>query len=310
MGDTVYAIGNPKGFEGTFTKGMVTALRDASKLIQIDAPISPGSSGGPILNSEGKLVGIANSSVTSGQNLNFATPSNILSLLYDGYGPYSVDVIGALAIPTLEYEHLKGPVRSFLESSAQVDRSPSGEQLVGPDIPKRKEVFNELGRPIEIDHFKAGLRNGTTLLTFDARGLKEKVALVEQDGTRSEESIEPKIRVVISAGANSYSYSYRTWDTENNEWDRRRADARGNEIEYECPARAEKAVSIFDSEGRELETTFYRHGELWFTSKFSYEEDSRGNWTKKSEYTWTVGSAGQGYVLVIIYKRTFEYFGD
>src|SRR5271157_163395 len=168
---------------------MVTALREPDKLIQIDAPISPGSSGGPVLNSKGKLVGVATSSVIGGQNLNFATPSSLLYSLFEG--SYPVEVIGALAIPQLEYEHLKGPVRSYLESSAQVTQSPRGEELVGPDIPRIKEVFNEMSQLVEIDHFKAGVPNGKTILSFDSHGLKEKVTYAQLDGTREEHAIAP-----------------------------------------------------------------------------------------------------------------------
>ena len=51
VGETVYAVGNPRGLEGTFSQGIVSGIRDITsndRLIQITAPISPGSSGGPV----------------------------------------------------------------------------------------------------------------------------------------------------------------------------------------------------------------------------------------------------------------------
>lgn len=80
VGDKLFVIGNPQGLEGTFTEGIVSAVRDLSggKLLQISAPISAGSSGGPVLNESGIVVGVAVASVTSGQNLNFAIPSRYL----------------------------------------------------------------------------------------------------------------------------------------------------------------------------------------------------------------------------------------
>ena len=83
IGEKIYAIGNPKGFNGTFSEGIVSGIRDltTNKILQITAPISPGSSGGPVLNSNGKVAGIAFASYSEGQNLNFAIPVKYLSSL-------------------------------------------------------------------------------------------------------------------------------------------------------------------------------------------------------------------------------------
>jgi len=83
VGDEVFAVGNPKGLEGTFSKGIISAIRkiEEDTLLQITAPISPGSSGGPILNSEGNVIGISVATFKGGQNLNFAIPVSYLSNL-------------------------------------------------------------------------------------------------------------------------------------------------------------------------------------------------------------------------------------
>lgn len=73
IGEEVYALGNPEGFEGTFSQGIVSALR-GSDYIQITAAISHGSSGGPVLNANGQVIGVAASTIEEGQNLNFAIP--------------------------------------------------------------------------------------------------------------------------------------------------------------------------------------------------------------------------------------------
>jgi S1-C subfamily serine protease len=77
VGDRVYAVGNPLGLEGTFTQGIVSGIRHSKTdaFLQISAPISPGSSGGPVLNSKGQVIGVATSTFKGGQNLNFAVPS-------------------------------------------------------------------------------------------------------------------------------------------------------------------------------------------------------------------------------------------
>ncbi len=78
VGERVVAIGNPKGLENTVSDGLVSALRDMSgtKLIQISAPISSGSSGGALFNMNGEVIGITSSSFDEGQNLNFAVAIN------------------------------------------------------------------------------------------------------------------------------------------------------------------------------------------------------------------------------------------
>jgi hypothetical protein len=83
IGERIYAIGNPKGLAGSISEGIVSGIRDMAdkKLIQITAPISPGSSGGPVLNNKGEVIGVAVGTLNSGQNLNFAVPSSKIKLL-------------------------------------------------------------------------------------------------------------------------------------------------------------------------------------------------------------------------------------
>lgn len=83
VGETVFAAGNPRGLEGTFSAGIISAVRDlgANGILQITAPISPGSSGGPIADETGAVLGIAVATYKGGQNLNFAIPSKALSKL-------------------------------------------------------------------------------------------------------------------------------------------------------------------------------------------------------------------------------------
>ncbi|TYP00353.1 trypsin-like peptidase [Geothermobacter ehrlichii] len=89
VGEIVYAVGNPQGLEGTFSQGIVSSIREigADKLLQITAPISPGSSGGPVLNGKGEVIGVSVATFKGGQNLNFAIPSNYLKSLLEKVGP-------------------------------------------------------------------------------------------------------------------------------------------------------------------------------------------------------------------------------
>ena len=76
IGETVYAVGNPIGFKGTFSEGLISGIRimEGMRKIQFTAPISSGSSGGPLVNARGEVVGITSQTLTTAQNLNFAVP--------------------------------------------------------------------------------------------------------------------------------------------------------------------------------------------------------------------------------------------
>ncbi len=74
-GQRIITIGNPMGLEKTISDGLISALRGIHgvvQVIQISAPISPGSSGGPLLNMRGHVIGVTSAMVLEGQNLNFA----------------------------------------------------------------------------------------------------------------------------------------------------------------------------------------------------------------------------------------------
>jgi hypothetical protein len=83
VGDRVYVVGNPLGLEGTFSEGIISGVRqvDLDSILQMTAPISPGSSGGPVMNASGAVVGIAVATFRNGQNLNLAVPVSYLSRL-------------------------------------------------------------------------------------------------------------------------------------------------------------------------------------------------------------------------------------
>lgn len=86
IGTTVYVAGNPKGLEGTFSDGLISRLGEGNeKRLQMTAPISPGSSGGPVLNNRGEVIGVsfAGHCALDAQNLNFAIPSNYLKRLVE-----------------------------------------------------------------------------------------------------------------------------------------------------------------------------------------------------------------------------------
>lgn len=81
VGVRVYAIGSPLGLSATISEGLVSGVRAANgvKLLQTTAAISAGSSGGPLLNSDGAVVGVTTAYLEKGQNLNFAVSATHLA---------------------------------------------------------------------------------------------------------------------------------------------------------------------------------------------------------------------------------------
>ena len=81
VGQKVLAIGNPFGFAGTLTQGIVSRIDYAKNKIQTDAAINPGNSGGPIVNTTGDVIGISQSIYNPDNNksnigIGFAIPIN------------------------------------------------------------------------------------------------------------------------------------------------------------------------------------------------------------------------------------------
>ncbi|MRR39229.1 serine protease, partial [bacterium] len=121
-GTTIYAIGNPAGLERSISAGIVSGVRNfrGRQLLQISAPISPGSSGGPILNDSGEVVGVAVGILEKGQNLNFAVPAALVRGLLRGERTPGVDTDAVLEeVAALRREQLKGDFSSEPASTWQ-----------------------------------------------------------------------------------------------------------------------------------------------------------------------------------------------
>jgi S1-C subfamily serine protease len=88
VGEPVLAVGSPLGLQGTVTTGVVSSLRDdpgggGFKVLQTDASVNPGNSGGPLVNRQAEVIGIITFKIRGSENLNFAIPINYLRGLVD-----------------------------------------------------------------------------------------------------------------------------------------------------------------------------------------------------------------------------------
>ncbi len=99
MGERVYAIGNPIGYEfqRTVTSGIISGVNRTIKieeeerssyledLIQTDATINPGNSGGPLINADGEVIGVNSIKITSAEGIGFASPINLIKPILQSY---------------------------------------------------------------------------------------------------------------------------------------------------------------------------------------------------------------------------------
>src|SRR6266849_3239711 len=88
VGEPVLAVGSPLGLQGTVTTGVVSSLREdptggGFKVLQTDASVNPGNSGGPLVNRQAEVIGIVTFKIRGGENLNFSIPINYLRGLAD-----------------------------------------------------------------------------------------------------------------------------------------------------------------------------------------------------------------------------------
>jgi hypothetical protein len=129
-GDSVVAIGHPLGLEDTVSNGLVSAVRKLDKgltVLQISAPIAPGSSGGPIFNDHGEVIGVATAIMLGGQNINFGVPVSYLKELLKRPAAVNLETFAAATaernapadarrnVPTLPVRILEGCSRSNID---------------------------------------------------------------------------------------------------------------------------------------------------------------------------------------------------
>jgi 2-alkenal reductase len=182
VGQSVIAIGNPFGLEGTLTRGVVSALGrtiptntaySIPQAIQTDAAINPGNSGGPLLNLSGEVIGVnaqIETSGTSGSNLGvgFAIPVSIMQRVipalietgqYDwswlGVSGYTVDpsLVKAMNLPVEQGAYV---------STVTADGPAEAAGLIGTT-----ETITQDGRSVEIGGDVITTVDGQPVKTFD-----------------------------------------------------------------------------------------------------------------------------------------------
>lgn len=94
IGETVFAIGNPLGLERTVTEGVLSQTHrnfGGILYLQVDAPVNPGNSGGPLFNARGQVLGVINMGVPTMEGLNFAIPARHVKYMLDHIDAFAYD---------------------------------------------------------------------------------------------------------------------------------------------------------------------------------------------------------------------------
>lgn len=162
VGQKVYTIGSPMGLENTMSEGIISGLRTLgkfkNKFIQITASLSPGSSGGAVLNSLGELIGISSRALEEGENLNFAIPIKevmkvnsgvvtnkktleAMNYFYIGYNEYGSG----------KYEESIDNYTKYIEISTIDPKVYNYRGLAYTELKKYKEAIADFTKAIKLD---------------------------------------------------------------------------------------------------------------------------------------------------------------
>jgi S1-C subfamily serine protease len=160
VGQLVIAIGNPLGFEASVTAGVISALgrsmhaqsgRLIDNIIQTDAALNPGNSGGPLVNSAGEVVGVNTAMIRPAQGICFAIASNTARF-----------------------------VAGWLIKEGKIRRSYIG--VAGQNVPIHRRIVRFYGLPLETGVLvvsveknspaeRSGLRNGDLIVAFNGQSI-------------------------------------------------------------------------------------------------------------------------------------------
>lgn len=199
VGQMVVAIGNPFGFQCTVTAGIVSALgrtlrarsgRLMDSVVQTDAPLNPGNSGGPLVDGAGRVVGINTAMIAGGQGICFAvgidTAVDVATrLMRDGRVRRAFLGLSAQTVP-LERRVARAngveQASAALVSEVQPDGPAAlaglragdtvvaldGEAIAGVDDLHRALTAGRIGRPLRVDILRRARRDAATVVPREA----------------------------------------------------------------------------------------------------------------------------------------------
>lgn len=200
LGEDVYAIGNPIGFEfqRTVTKGIISGINRTLKiendgnssymedLLQTDATINEGNSGGPLIDNEGKLIGITSIKISSAEGIGFAVPINIIKPIIEkliSTGKFDESYLGI-------YGYDK-EVISYLDEKMDIDKGIYVAKMM-PDSPLLVTGVLEKDIILKIDDIQINKMNDLKKYIY-MKNPGDKVTL-----TINRNGVEMQIQVTLS----------------------------------------------------------------------------------------------------------------
>ena len=195
IGETVIAVGNPFGLSGTVTTGVVSALgrsvpskeagRTFTDFIQTDASINPGNSGGPLLNIEGRVIGINTMIYANAQGIGFAIPVDRAKKVIQDilrYGQVHSAWIGAVTATITPEEARRTGLRT--SRGALVARVISGSPAQAAGLKPGDIITAVAGRPVDS-------REAFSTLTATIAAGQPLPLTVARDGATQSISVRP-----------------------------------------------------------------------------------------------------------------------
>ncbi|MGA2640428.1 MAG: trypsin-like peptidase domain-containing protein [Spirochaetia bacterium] len=167
-GDRIFAIGSPAGLEKTITSGIISAmgrrLLQVGDSMQVDVPLNPGNSGGPLLNEKGDLIGIVFAGMPQFPGLNFAVPytwvEKALPALFKG-GPAVHSWLGMAVAETEKGLEVIYSVPDEPAAQAGISSGDMIETLNGKPFKKLGEIQEEVLRHSPPSLVTVGVRRGS-----------------------------------------------------------------------------------------------------------------------------------------------------
>jgi serine protease Do len=200
IGETVIAVGNPFGLSGTVTTGVVSALgrsvpskeagRTFTDFIQTDASINPGNSGGPLLNIEGRVIGINTMIYANAQGIGFAIPVDRAKKVIQDilrYGQVHSAWIGAVTATITPEEARRTGLRA--SRGALVARVISGSPAQAAGLKAGDIITAVAGKPVDsreaFSTYTATVPSGQPLpLTVSRDGSTQSISVRPSDAPR------------------------------------------------------------------------------------------------------------------------------